>query len=74
VFSIHTDVSPPFCFAKYGTAQFAEWAIAGNVIAATNCLVQQSLLQQAPFSLYLDISAKHLTTLLCIHIHQHFLS
>jgi hypothetical protein len=52
-----SDVSPPFCFAKSGTAQFAELVIAGTVIAATNCLVQQTLLQ-APISLYLDDSAK----------------
>ncbi len=52
-----TDKSPTFSFAKFGTAQFAEWVIAGDVITATHCLVQQSLMQ-APVSLYLDISAK----------------
>jgi hypothetical protein len=52
-----TDKSPTFSFAKFGTAQFAEWVIAGDVITATHCLVQQSLMQ-APVSLYLEISAK----------------
>jgi hypothetical protein len=56
-FSLSSDVSPTFVFSKLGTAQFAEWVIDGNVTDATNCLVQQSLLQ-APVSLYLDDSAK----------------
>jgi hypothetical protein len=47
------DASLPFSFAKTGTAQFADWCIAGSVTQATRCLVLQSLLQ-APVSLYLD--------------------
>jgi hypothetical protein len=49
-----TNAPPAFCFAKPGTAQFAAWVISANVNCATNCLVQQSLLQ-APD---LDNSAK----------------
>ncbi len=51
------DVSRCFCFANKGTAQFAEWCIAGTVTEATHCMVQQSLFQ-APVSLYLDQTAK----------------
>jgi hypothetical protein len=51
------DASLPFSFAKTGTAQFADWCIAGSVTQATRCLVLQSLLQ-APVSLYLNISSK----------------
>jgi hypothetical protein len=51
------DASLPFSFAKTGTAQFADWCIAGSVTQATRCLVLQSLLQ-APVSLYLDTSSK----------------
>jgi hypothetical protein len=43
------DASLPFSFAKTGTAQFADWCIAGSVTQATRCLVVQSLLQ-APVS------------------------
>jgi hypothetical protein len=46
-----------FIFAKPGTVQFANWCIKGSVTQATNCLVQQSLLQ-VPVSLYLDPSAQ----------------
>jgi hypothetical protein len=51
------DASLPFSFVKTGTAQFADWCIAGSVTQATRCLVLQSLLQ-APISLYLDTSSK----------------
>jgi hypothetical protein len=51
------DGSLTFCFGKKGTAQFADWCIAGSVSQATHCLVQQSLLQ-APVTLYLDSRAK----------------
>jgi hypothetical protein len=51
------DASLPFTFAKTGTAQFADWCIAGSVTQATRCLVLQLLLQ-APVSLYLDTSSK----------------
>jgi hypothetical protein len=47
------DSSLPFSFVKTGTAQFANWCIAGSVAQATLCLVLQSLLQ-APVSIYLD--------------------
>jgi hypothetical protein len=47
------DASLSFCFVRTGTAQFADWCIAGSVTQATCCLVLQSLLQ-APVSLYLD--------------------
>ena len=46
-----------FRFLHTGTAQFADWCIAGSVTQATNCLVQQSLVQ-APVSLFLDASSK----------------
>jgi hypothetical protein len=49
------DSSLPFSFVKTGTAQFANWCIAGSVAQATRCLVLQSLLQ-APVSVYLDTS------------------
>jgi hypothetical protein len=49
--------SLPFSFVKTGTAQFADWCIAGSVTQATRCLLLQSLLQ-APVSLYLDTSSK----------------
>jgi hypothetical protein len=42
-----------FCFSKKGTAQFAQWCIAGSVSHATHCVVLQSLLQ-APVGLHLD--------------------
>jgi hypothetical protein len=51
------DASLPFCFVKTGTAQFADWCIAGSVTQATRCLVLQSLLQ-ALVSLCLDTSSK----------------
>jgi hypothetical protein len=44
-----------FCFSKKGTAQFAQWCIAGSVSHATHCVVLQSLLQ-APAGLHLDTS------------------
>jgi hypothetical protein len=47
------DASLPFSFVKTGTAQFADWCIAGSVTQATRCLVLQSLLQ-APVSVYLN--------------------
>jgi hypothetical protein len=49
------DSSLPFSFVKTGTAQFANWCIAGSVAQATRYLVLQSLLQ-APVSVYLDTS------------------
>jgi hypothetical protein len=49
------DASLPFSFVKTGTAQFADWCIAGSVTQATRCLVLQSLLQTT-VSLYLDTS------------------
>jgi hypothetical protein len=52
------DTSLPFSFAKTGTAQFANWCIAGYVTHATRCLVLQLLLLQAPVSVYLDTSSK----------------
>jgi hypothetical protein len=42
-----------FCFSKKGTAQFAQWCIAGYVSHATHCVLLQSLLQ-APVGLHLD--------------------
>jgi hypothetical protein len=33
------DASLPFSFVKTGTAQFADWCIAGSVTQATRCLV-----------------------------------
>jgi hypothetical protein len=44
-------------FCQNGTAQFANWCIAGSVTQATRCLVLQLLLQ-APVSLYLDTLSK----------------
>jgi hypothetical protein len=38
------DASLPFTFVKTGTAQFADWCIAGSVTQASRCLVLQPLL------------------------------
>ena len=46
-----------FKFVHRGTAQFAKWSIASNVVHATNCLVQEALLQ-SPVSLYMESSAQ----------------
>ena len=45
-----------YTFATTGTARFAHCCVVTTVVQATNCLVQQALLQ-APVSLYLDSSA-----------------
>jgi hypothetical protein len=54
------NASLPFSFVKTGTAQFANWCIAGSLTQAIRCVVLQSLLQ-APVSVYLD------TSLTCHH-------
>jgi hypothetical protein len=61
------DDSCKFCIAKKGTAQVAEWCVAGSLSEITHCLVQESLFQ-APVSLYLERSAK-----ISVHAIQHFL-
>jgi hypothetical protein len=45
--------APQFRFATIGTARFAHCCVVTTVEQATNCLVQQALLQ-SPVSLYLD--------------------
>jgi hypothetical protein len=57
-----------FCFSKKkGTAQFAQWCIAGSVSQATHCVVLQSLLQ-APVGLHLDTSTSLPPHLICLFL------
>ncbi len=55
--TIESNIHFPYCFLQTGTAQFADWCIAGSVTQATNCLVQQSLVQ-APVNLFMDASSQ----------------
>jgi hypothetical protein len=57
-FSLPRELSTPVrLFEDLGTAQFSEWWIKAMVTVATNCLVQQALMQ-SPVSICMDTSAQ----------------